>query len=269
MLRIIDAQFEGKNLLSFISHSVQVANYEVFIIMQFDKDTYEAHHQFNRDSVEINKIRKMTIYRSLADSLTAVILNFAADQLYKPDPGIGLQVIEADSHEILRIAGAAFIGRIIAATSNFEGGYGIYEICNRLSALKNEGEVAYGKMIISSSDHPNVQVMMKLKHPVALRLENNRIVRKLLEISTGDLSLCTDGTNVVGFGRILGEYDGAREDLFTISFLGEQTWDLAHNNKAAMIVKSSIPSLPAERIDKEEFYIDTPTDIPHSNPREY
>ncbi|MDD5473730.1 MAG: diadenylate cyclase [Candidatus Methanoperedens sp.] len=249
---IINTHFERAGKMSFVSRPVILDNYEVFVILQFEKTVYERFYSLQRSEIVISKTNILRVDKSLIDALVHIFLNEAINPLYKPYPGVGLRMIKTDKSELLRVVGAHFIGTAISAASDYRGTYDLFDICNYISALKYEGDSGIGKLILSRQNHPNLNILIKLAEPIPLK--NHRIVRKLLEIASEKLALYTDGNNIIGFAKLEGEYNPSNEDLFIINFMGDHVWELSHNSQTMMIVKYTIPHLPTNKLDKDNFH---------------
>ena len=50
--QLIDRNFEGQNTISFVSPSVNLENYEVFVVLQFDKNIYDSFYRFKKIPIQ-------------------------------------------------------------------------------------------------------------------------------------------------------------------------------------------------------------------------
>ena len=108
-----------------------------------------------------------------------------------------------------------------------------------------------GKLIICEKEHPNLDIVLKLATPV--KLTEYRKIRKLLEIASRDLSLYSDGSQILGLGKIKGKYDERNQNLLTINFNGSHKWELVHGSHTMLIVEHTIPRLSEIKISREIF----------------
>jgi hypothetical protein len=76
--------------------------------------------------------------------------------------------------------------------------------------------------------------------------------RKVLELTSADLLLLTDGTGIYGLGSVQ-DYAADREDLFEIRFTGFHKWDLLHDGLILMRTTFGVPGLPKARFDRTRF----------------
>ena len=250
--QLVDKNFKGKGKVSFVSYSVMLDNYEIFLILQFNEKDYNKFYFLNRSEVKIHDLRTANVRKSLIDALVYDYLNESKDPLYKPRPGVYFDEIKTDIKEILRIAAKNFVGTAIPAASNSTGTYDLFDICNYISSLKYEGDSTIGKLIICKEDHPNINVLLRLTNPIQLR--DHRKVRKLLEIASDNLHLYTNGDQIIGFAELKGQYNSSDENLFIVNFTGPHKWELIHDLHTMMIVEYTNPSLPILKIDKLIFY---------------
>ena len=177
-------------------------------------------------------------------------LNLCQEALRKPDPGLGAFAREND--EVIRSAGARLmITPAYGAVGIGESLFGLFQECNVISSLRYEGEDGTGTVLISRKGHPNVEVALALTCPV--RTTDYRAVRKLLETSSGDLSLLSDSVCVYGLGRTVGQYDWREEDLFLVRFTKHYAWELYHAESVMMQVTHGQPKLPEESISEQAF----------------
>ena len=161
-------------------------------------------------------------------------------------------------NDTLRTAGARFIGSVShAATEGQSGGnssyavYSLFNVANYISSLKYEGDSSYGMLVIAKDEHPNIDLSIRLNSPIPLG--ETRILRKLLQISSKDLFLYTNGGFILGFGKFKDKYDLSKEDLFKVIFFGQLKWRFQHGDAILMNVDYGNPSLPKPKLDKSKF----------------
>ena len=69
-----------------------------------------------------------------------------------------------------------------------------------IAAMKYEGDDAGGHFVVCQQSNTAINYTIRLKVPVGLREE--RRVRKLLELSRGELALIITDAGVVGLGKV-------------------------------------------------------------------
>lgn len=252
VLNYLDITYKKQGKISFVSLPVMAFGYQIFIILQFDEEVYNRFYSLRRTSVKIHELRSATVMRSLIESLVYVYLSEASKRLYYPRAGVYFfEDILIDKKEMLRLAASRFIGSTIYAASESFYASDIFDICNYIASLKYEGGSSTGRLIICKENHPNIRIVIKLERPITL--DDHRRIRKLLEIASDDLHLYTNGTQIVGFAKMVGSYDTTKEDLFMINFVDAHHWTLLHDNQVMMIVEYTNPSLPKSKIEKRNF----------------
>lgn len=241
--QLVDKNFEGKKIVSFVSQSVHLEGYEIFVVLQFDEDFYNSFYGLK----ETGKF----VRQSLFDSLIWTFLGESLDTMYRPRSATGPQSISTDNKEIMRIAASDFVSSAISMVCESRGPWQFWNTCNYVSSLKYEGDTSIGKLITCKENHPNLDVALKLTTPV--QLSEYRKIRKLLEIASRDLSLYTNGIEILGLAKIKDEYDEKNQNLLVINFNGPYKWELTHGNHSMLIVEHTNPSLPKLKINKEIF----------------
>ena len=79
-------------------------------------------------------------------------------------------------------------------------------------------------MILTDPQHQSVIFLLQFKDPI--RISNSRWVRKVLEMSSNDLSLIIDNEYIYGLGQLHNDYDFADQKIFIVNFL-----DFVHDKK--------------------------------------
>ncbi len=148
----------------------------------------------------------------------------------------------------LRIAGEKYLNTVVQAATTSRSSHSLYRICDYLAAETYESNPSIGKLVIAPLNHPNIDLTVELKHPVALKPQ--RMVRKLLEVASQELFLYSDGNRVLGFARMKGTYDPSLGNLLEIEFYGDRRWRLNHGGETLMFVKRSNPILPKPGLEK-------------------
>ena len=96
--------------VSFLSRSVELDNYEIFTILQFDWDFYNSFYALSGR----NKFDR----ESLLDSLIGIFLEESLDTMYRPRAAASPQLITIDKREVFRIATSNFVTQQILKRVN-------------------------------------------------------------------------------------------------------------------------------------------------------
>ena len=243
--RVVSRHEEHRGLVSHCSWPILVAGYRIMVVLQFNRDAFHSHYSLVKDRAEKGNFR---LFRSLLDATIEEFFDLCEEELQKREP---FKVSDREYDEVIRSAGRMLMYTPSNAGGEFEGLHGLFDTCNEVSSLKHEGEEGVGEMLIAQKGHPNVEVILSLTHPVSMR--NHRAVRKLLEVSSGQLNLLSDSGYVYGLGNLVGNYDRRSENLFLIRFVRHLTWELFHDRHLMMQVKYGQPSLPPRGIRKAQI----------------
>lgn len=242
--------------ICYCSFPVLVEGYSVLVILQLDRNALESHYSLMK-----NEVDNTYVHVSLIDATIQEYLEECSRKLSQPDPGKGFHTFNRDPKEIIREAGKKLMYTPAFAGNNFLGLHSLYESCDVISSLKYEGEENSGKMVIAKQYqsqiektkeyHSNLEIVIEFDTPV--RIDDYRAVRKLLEMSSAQISLLCDSYEIYGLGNIVGDYNSNREDLFEINFNKHYHWDLLHDNHVLMNVSYGQPNLPKSRISERKF----------------
>ena len=256
---IVDKEF--KNKVSFVSSAVRVNKYDVLSILQFNKSAYDKINIIKRKAVKITEKHVMPVYRSLIEATIPIFLSEIIKLLYEPNQdNKGYYLFDKDLNDILRTAAHKFVGSASHAVTGGQSGkspsfnfaYSLFKVANDVSSLKYEGASSQGMLVIAKDGHPNIDLKIRLDRPIPFRETNSS--RKLLQVSSKDLFLYTNGHFILGFAKFKGKYDPAKEDLFKVVFLGQLKWRFEHDKDVLMNVNYGNPSLPRTKLNKSKFH---------------
>jgi hypothetical protein len=233
---------------TFAGWPIQIGNYYVMTVLQLNRKALRLHPSLRPN-------RYYTDGKLLAPSLLlAAILRFNEEcfkSLTEPEPGSGLLVRPRETEELVRAAGKLLMDTPAQALGISPNSAKLFATCNTISSLRYEGAEGVGKLILAARRHPNLEEVFALTCPTPLT--DYRAVRKLLEMTTADVSLLADGENVYALGRQVGTYDASREDLFLINFVTHYAWEFQHDGKVLMRSNYGLPSLPRTRLNRSKF----------------
>jgi len=235
-------EFDRQNeVRSFVGGATLIDGYRVVPILQIPLRAIEA-----QPSLQKRTRRQYTMHTSFLDALVTVILDQAASEMKGPEPGRSLaSTFSRDLDDVLRETGRKLmhVPGVEASLLEFAG---LFEGCNRVSALRYEGSVGVGRMVVAAPGHDCVHVDLQLERPVPLREAN--WARKILQMGSQEVSLVCDSSSIYGLGRLCDAYESTREDAFFIDFVGHYTWELRHGSTVLMRTAYGVPRLPAARL---------------------
>lgn len=259
--RAIGSDNEYCKVVSFCSWPVLLEGYWVMVVLQLQRDVYRSHYSLLK-----NKHGIFTVATSLLDATVSEYLNHCAEALTKPDPGSNFRTFDRDYDEIIRAACKQLMYTPSGVCNEFDGLHGLYEACNTISSLRYEGAEGIGRILMARRGHPNIEVTLALSYPVGMR--DYRAVRKLLEMSSNEISLLSDSACIYGLGKNADLYDQRAEDLFSVRFTKHYAWELLHADHLMMRVVYGLPELPKMGIDKHKFERDVKRIFPEIKPKE-
>ena len=257
----------------------RVGSFDVFVVVQFDRLIYERHAADPAARADETRGEDGgTAYReapdearsataaapgavdsaaadgaaadgaaveTLVDAVAEAFLDACATSLSRPDRG-RFGVLEHEIPDLLRAGGRRLMHTV---GRHMHGMLDLYDICNVISTMRYEGADGVGSLLIAPQPRPDVHLQLTLRQPVSLR--DYRKVRKLLEISDGELQLvCADG-DVIGFGRQAAEATVAPR--YRIEFVGHHRWRATRGARVLMEVSYGQPHLPTPRLDPDTF----------------
>ncbi len=232
----------------FVSYPTFVEGYLVFVVLEINKQALNSHYSLTKTKMD----ERYKISRSFIESAIDTFLKECSNALKDPDKGI--MAIERPSEELMRESGRQFMYSISQAGKNFNGLHGLYDACNSIASLRYEGAEGLGKIFIAKKDHPNIRFTLQLKDPIPIN--ENRKVRKFLELSNDNSQIICDSKLIYGLGEQTGKYNPKEESLFIINFISHHKWEVIHENNTMMVVEYYQPNLPKERINRIKFYGD-------------
>ena len=243
------SQLDGNGKrISFAGWPIRIDRHMVMPVLQLNRKVYQSY-----PTLQAN--RYYTDGRLLSHSLLmSSILRFNEEcikSLTEPEPGSGLLVRPRDTDEIVRSAGKLFMDTPAQDLGMNPAATKLFATCNTISSLRYEGAEGVGKVLLARRGHPNLAEVFALTCPTPLT--DYRAVRKLLEMTTQDVSLLADGENVYALGRQVGQYDASREDLFVINFVTHYAWEFQHGGQVLMRAHYGQPSLPRTRLNRARF----------------
>ncbi|TGE27088.1 DNA integrity scanning protein DisA nucleotide-binding domain protein [Hymenobacter metallicola] len=232
----------------FAGWPVLVGKFFVVTVLQLNRKALKIHQSLHPN-------RYYTDGKPLAPSLVlAAVLRFQEEcvkALTEPEPGSGMLVRPRETDELVRAAGKLLMDTPAQALGIPPSTAKLFATCNTISSLRYEGAEGIGKLLLARRRHPNLEEVFALTCPTPLT--DYRAVRKLLEMTTADVSLLADGENVYALGRLVGTYDASREDLFMINFVTHYAWEFQHDGKVLMRSHYGQPSLPRPRLNRLQF----------------
>jgi hypothetical protein len=205
-----------------------------------------------------NTVDRVPVVKSFIE---AVIIEFLAEcriALREPNAGENLCVVKATSDELRRRGGKRFIRsiawRAFDKDASSLAGLGhveqLWDAMTSVAAMKYEGGDAGGHFVVCQDSNSAIAFTIRLKSAVGLREE--RRIRKLLELSRGELALILTDAGVAGLGRI-DDTDTNPASLFHIDVLAHHVWRLRFAKTVLCEFRYGLPGIPRPRLNFEDF----------------
>jgi hypothetical protein len=250
VLKCIEQNDYFNECKTYVSASVNIDKYSVFICLQLKKKIYDSFYKLTKDTTTMG--RQLHIHRSIIDSLAAVFLSSSHEQLRVDNSGYGFPSINEDDQ--IRKACDSFMYAVTTKGEKVERFSGLFEKLNIISSMKYEKQETNGSIIICKKEHENIKMDFTFVEPIAL--SSYRKVRKILELTSTTYSLICDSCSIYGIGHFIGEYNPVNEDLFLINFTGFYKWELLHDQKHLINVEFNKPFLPTIEFKRDQFFSD-------------
>ena len=125
--QLVDKNFEGRKIISFVSLSVHLEGYEVFVVLQFDENDYDSFYGLEGTS----KLSRISFFNFLIQ----VFLKESLHTMYGPRAASAPQDILTDQKEVMRIAALKFISSAIFTVCQSRNSLDFLDTCNYVSLL--------------------------------------------------------------------------------------------------------------------------------------
>ncbi|MBU8689486.1 diadenylate cyclase [Priestia megaterium] len=129
----------------------------------------------------------------------------------------------------------------------------LFDSIHNISLLRYESSENHGNLLFCSRD---IEIANKIifSKPISLtEYSSATTIRKLLEISSGNISLLCDGEFIFGIGQ-RDEMQNLPKKFFAINFKGQGKWDVVTSkNEKVMSVAYRVPTMPKASLKEAEF----------------
>ncbi len=188
-LAVVDNSFVFR-----VGLSAHLEGFAIHPVIRLNRVSWERLDRLNLTTKD-----RIHVTRSLADGVIEEIHRLTWKALSQPDPGQGLNALDAESRVIGRTSGSRLAYSAVLLSGEWFGTQ-FFDQVTSLAITPYEGRVGQGEIVIARPDHPNVEVVLRFLQP--LNMDASRAIRKVLEMSDPDLSLLTDGKSIFGMGRV-------------------------------------------------------------------
>lgn len=247
-LEVFSSLDEARNTVTFLSFPVKVNDHWVMNVVQLNRHEYDRIARLSTSELATHSRRTAKVYRSFLDAVISTALAESVREIEGPSNGEDTWFAQPD--RVLEDAAKRFVSQIGMRVNEW-GASELIDLANAVAALRYEGTSSKGRLLLARKDHPGCQVVVRLNPPVSTR--DHRGLRKLLEVSSEEMALLSDGNEVWGLGSVADTYNPDDEDLFEMQFVDHYTWELLHGSRSMLRLKYREPRLPGEKFDKSIF----------------
>ena len=245
---ILQQHDRERKQVSFCSFPVQKNDYWIITVIQLRQQDFDSQYRLNKDTHEIHSMRSYRIDRCFLEALIYRVLKESELELQRPSEGNTSSL--GNPERIIEDAASSLL-KSVEVHINQWNKVDLLSFANAIAAERYEGAASEGKLIICSTNHPDISAKVKLKTPI--EIYNYRGIRKLLEVSSSKMALLCDIESVWGLGIALDTYQPSQENLFEIRFAEYHTWELVHAENIMLRVKYRQARLPRARFDQKLF----------------
>ena len=232
-----------KNQILFCSDVVVIQENYYFIFFLIPLTEYQKFNHFN---TEIYYSPYYKYPKSIIESVITSFLSDCTNLLKNNDSKSYINYMLKDEYEYIRSAGEAIMNRISYLTTK-KREVCLFEEINTISASKYEKKDCAGKLIIANKYSNDIKVIIFFENPI--KMNNNRAIRKLLEMTTNNLYLLSYSNQVYGLGSIINN----SEDIYIIEIITHFKWKLTNASQNIMFVENGTPKLNNDIINYDEL----------------
>jgi len=233
------------NRMFYVTDLVEMNGWYTIAFVDIEREIYNSYYRLNDKTTSSPRSLLAAVSTEFASDINKFLHQFGREDYAKT---LDFQnTIQRGSKKLLKVLGYAGLW------------YTTYDKLNKISSLNYEGKAIKGNILFTKKEilnkvdgHPNLDIVMMFA--TRIPLSNFRHVRKLLELSKGNICLISDSESIYGLGRKRGRYQLDREDLFEVSFTNYYTWELSHDAQKLMRASHEHISLPKAKVAYESFF---------------
>lgn len=220
-------------------------NEKAYLVLKLNNKVYDDIYK-----LPVHSISRLRLYASIVES--AVYTFFEEVSKAEDHDSDGFAVPQINQNLVIKTAGTSFMCTPTSNLRNGDGMFGLAEKINKIASLEYEKQqIKQGGIILTFKDNPIITYNIKFKNPVFL--SNAKRIRKLLEITTKEMKLVSDGSVVFGLGAITTDFNSQKGDVYEIRFNKQYSWTLLHAEREVLEYYMETPSLPRNIISIESF----------------
>lgn len=246
---IIDNHHEKPaNKTYWVSIPIRVTHYWVCAVIGLKTEILNNFASLPTWELEAGSYFNIPKAKSLIEALVDELLSMAEEQLAVTSPGSGF--FDYDHEELIRSAGGRLMASIGVRLGKAEKTQDLFRTINTISSLRYEGSDGFGNIVLAKKQHEKIKSVVKFKTPIKLAV--SRGSRKLLELSSENLFLHTDGVEVMGLVSTENNEE-SMDHIFHVKILGHYHWEIFQAGKVLMRVLSGQPTLAQKQFNERKL----------------
>ncbi|MHA3114789.1 hypothetical protein E0H86_04080 [Acinetobacter sp. ANC 4635] len=243
--KLLSVYDQSNNVKSFVGLSALVEGYYVVPVIQIPQKILSKYPLLNTRKFKNDDL--FHLHLNFIEATLSQILSRATQHLNADNSGRGLW--RSDEKEVAKNAAYNFMYTPSLAIEKGYPDINFFETFNLISSLFYEGVHSIGKVILADPQHPSIIFLLQFKYPIPI--SNSRWVRKVLEMSSDNLSLIIDDEYIYGLGQLCEDYNFADQKIFTVNFLDHYYWQITCGDIVLLQSKYNQPKLPTAPIKDE------------------
>ena len=245
---VLEALDIARGVTSFFGAARNVGEYHVVPVIQVPSRIFELFPLLPQLTVH----RHYTTSPGFIHTCMHCVLNEAFEEMAQSEPGRFIDWGRRSAGDIVRLAAARFMRTPVLAIRDKDFiSPDFFSFMNELSSLLYEGTSGAGRLLLIAPDNSAIHYAIRLKSPVHFR--DARWARKILQMSSPDLSLIANGTAIHGLGTLDANHDASRQDAFWIEFIDHFHWQLRLGNRVLLRTHFGEAILPQEPVARPLF----------------
>lgn len=243
------AEFDQKhNVESITSAAIPIGNFYVVAVVQLPKSMFRV---FSKLEKPTGLKRDYAFYPTLIHAAIHTVLDVVETEMQLPDPGHSQHIWNRKTEELARDAASTYIEGLVNAVCNSNFHRNMFDQLNVISSLLYEGSPGRGRMYLVEKDNRRIEWIFKLHDPIPT--SDTRWARKLLQVSTSDGALVSDGEYIYGLGRLTKPDEATIFDVLDVQFVDRYSWEITCLDEIRVVSRFGTAQLPQHRIEYERF----------------
>lgn len=238
IVEAIEASGVFDGLTFSVSQSSPIDGYEVHTCIGIPTGLLDNLPAFKESTVD-----RYHVGQSLQHEIIRECLYRADKVLYLPDPGTALSML-GRTDDIIETATDGFLSGTMMRVDRMRAD--IFRHLNAITELTYEQAAAKGHLVITAKENIEKWLAIRFKNPIGLH--ESRAMRKVLQISDGQVAVLADRGSAYGFGPAR-----TAPDVVEVSITGHAKWEASVNGAKYIRVSYGKATLPHQPIGSEEL----------------